>query len=172
MATVVCDEMVMLNDEPIPGMTIEFEVQQSTLQEFIGLGVIGGSIEFTATAQRPLERADFPFIRALLLQPRPKYGQPGRGRRRRELREARLINEFIQELERTPNIDDLEAVKQQLAAMLPATQRPDRFDCPRCGPGVAADEDGCCALCGQHCNAYEDGKLVVRAEPAEEVDDA
>ncbi len=25
------------------------------------------------------------------------------------------------------------------------------FVCPSCGPHVAADEDGCCASCGQDC---------------------
>jgi hypothetical protein len=28
------------------------------------------------------------------------------------------------------------------------TLRPSRFDCPACGPGIAVDEDGCCATCG------------------------
>ncbi len=125
-----------------------------------GTGVIGeGCFDFSAEACRELEPADFPFVRGMLLPERPKYGQPGRGRRRRELCEARRINEFIQGLERTTNIADLEAVKQQLISMLP-----NRFDCPGCGIGVAADEDGCCATCGRHCNAYEDGKLVVKAE--------
>ena len=34
----------------------------------------------------------------------------------------------------------------------------DKFICPDCGVGVAADEDGCCANCGADCH-------VVRAAP-------
>jgi len=28
---------------------------------------------------------------------------------------------------------------------------PEQFVCPTCGPGVAADEDGCCVTCGADC---------------------
>jgi hypothetical protein len=45
---------------------------------------------------------------------------------------------------------------------------PNRFDCPACGQGVAADEDGCCATCGRDCDAYQDGKRVVVAERDED----
>lgn len=35
---------------------------------------------------------------------------------------------------------------------------PSRFDCPQCGPGVSADEDGCCASCGADCAVQVDGE--------------
>lgn len=39
----------------------------------------------------------------------------------------------------------------------------ERFCCPDCGPGVAADEDGCCANCGADC-VIEPSEEDLRAE--------
>lgn len=32
-----------------------------------------------------------------------------------------------------------------------ALEKHEHFVCPECGPHIAADEDGCCALCGADC---------------------
>lgn len=44
-----------------------------------------------------------------------------------------------------------------------ATSRPlhaDRFDCLKCGPAVAADDDGCCAQCGRGVVFIKDSKPI------------
>jgi hypothetical protein len=56
--------------------------------------------------------------------------------------------------------------------MKPVHLSPHRWDCETCGPDVAVDEDGCCSMCGRHCNQYVDGKLVVKAEYDEDGDPA
>lgn len=44
--------------------------------------------------------------------------------------------------------DDLARAIRSLPA--DATE-PEQFNCPTCGPRVAADEDGCCVTCGADC---------------------
>lgn len=46
-----------------------------------------------------------------------------------------------------------DAIDAALSASAPpqGETKPERFVCPDCGYGVAADEDGCCATCGRDC---------------------
>lgn len=41
-----------------------------------------------------------------------------------------------------------------------ATPSSDRFDCLKCGPAVAADEDGCCAQCGRGVVFIKDSRPI------------
>ena len=38
------------------------------------------------------------------------------------------------------------------------------WTCPECGPCVAADEDGCCAMCGADCKAESFRDALAAAE--------
>jgi hypothetical protein len=40
------------------------------------------------------------------------------------------------------------ALRRMVVAEPRATEGPDAYLCPQCGPGVGVDEDGCCAACG------------------------
>lgn len=55
----------------------------------------------------------------------------------------------------------------------PREPSPNRFDCESCGTGVSADEDGCCATCGQTCWQWVNGECVLAggAEPEEAMAD-
>jgi len=44
----------------------------------------------------------------------------------------------------------LTVLRATIRSLAPA-EKPEQFNCPTCGPGVAADEDGCCAACGSDC---------------------
>ena len=46
------------------------------------------------------------------------------------------------------------------AARLRVQDGRERFDCPECGKGVKADEDGCCASCGRDTVLAQDGERI------------
>lgn len=52
--------------------------------------------------------------------------------------------------ENEPGWKGREIVERALAAQA-ATHTEERWECPTCGLGVSADEDGCCSTCGADC---------------------
>lgn len=79
-----------------------------------------------------------------------------------ELRRAAL--EAMRLLDNPPGIRHKELAALNVRAWKVLRQAlsdpaPERFTCPDCGPGVATDEDGCCATCGADCRIEPAGAL-------------
>lgn len=56
--------------------------------------------------------------------------------------------------ENAPGWEGRAIVERALAAQ-EVKRTEERWECPTCGLGVAADEDGCCAMCGADCKAQQ-----------------
>lgn len=60
-----------------------------------------------------------------------------------EIRDLQALAQRIRDAEDQQTLFDIAETLERLAS-----PKPDRFDCPECGPCVGVDEDGCCTTCG------------------------